>query len=44
MPESTAERPLAAHARAIAEADLQSHRGRVTNLIGLVIEATGLRA
>jgi flagellum-specific ATP synthase len=44
VPESTAERPLAAYARAIAEADLQSHRGRVTNLIGLVIEATGLRA
>jgi flagellum-specific ATP synthase len=44
MPEPTAERPLAAYSRAIAEADLQSHRGRVTNLIGLVIEATGLRA
>jgi flagellum-specific ATP synthase len=44
VPESTAERPLAAYARTIAEADLHSHRGRVTNLIGLVIEATGLRA
>jgi flagellum-specific ATP synthase len=44
VPEGTSERPLAAYARAIAEADLQSHRGRVTNLIGLVIEATGLRA
>jgi flagellum-specific ATP synthase len=44
VPEPTAERPLAAYSRAIAEADLQSHRGRVTNLIGLVIEATGLRA
>jgi flagellum-specific ATP synthase len=30
--------------RAVRDADLCSARGRVTNLIGLVIEATGLRA
>ncbi len=29
---------------AVAAADLARHRGRVTNLIGLVVEATGLRA
>ena len=44
MSEGLLARPLAAHARAIAEADLHRHRGRVVNLIGLVIEATGLRA
>jgi flagellum-specific ATP synthase len=42
--DTVAERPLAAYARAVDEADLHRHRGRVTNLIGLVIEATGLRA
>ncbi len=44
MADTVAERPLAAYARAIDDADLHRHRGRVTNLIGLVIEATGLRA
>jgi flagellum-specific ATP synthase len=44
VPDAVADRPLAAYARAITEADLQCHRGRVVNLIGLVIEATGLRA
>lgn len=44
MSESLLARPLAAQSRAIAEADLHRHRGRVVNLIGLVIEATGLRA
>ena len=37
-------RPLGRARRALADADLQRRRGRVTNLIGLVIEATGLRA
>jgi flagellum-specific ATP synthase len=36
--------PLEAQARALREADLCQARGYVTNLIGLVIEATGLRA
>ena len=44
MSEGVLARPLAAQARAIAGADLHRHRGRVVNLIGLVIEATGLRA
>jgi flagellum-specific ATP synthase len=44
VPEGMRARPLAAHAGAIGEADLHRHRGRVVNLIGLVIEATGLRA
>jgi flagellum-specific ATP synthase len=44
LAEPVAERPLAAYAEAIGEVDLHRHRGRVTNLIGLVIEATGLRA
>jgi flagellum-specific ATP synthase len=42
--DAVGDRPLEAYARAISEADLQCHRGRVTNLIGLVIEATGLKA
>jgi flagellum-specific ATP synthase len=37
-------RTLERYREAIREADLQRRRGRVKNLIGLVIEATGLRA
>src|SRR4249919_1938420 len=40
MPESGLER----FSQTLLSADLQRTRGRVTNLIGLVIEATGLRA
>jgi len=39
-----AEAPLAEGFRAVRAADLCVARGRVTNLIGLVIEASGLRA
>src|SRR3954469_88519 len=35
---------LAPYFEAVHSADLMRHRGRVTSLIGLVIEATGLRA
>jgi flagellum-specific ATP synthase len=35
---------LAPYFEAVHTADLMRHRGRVTSLIGLVIEATGLRA
>ena len=40
MPDAT----LARERAALAQSDLHRHRGRVTNLIGLVVEATGLRA
>src|SRR5215216_6116792 len=40
MPEAALERAL----DAVQRADLHRRRGRVTNLIGLVIEATGLDA
>src|SRR5690242_16318816 len=40
MADATLER----FAGALRDADLQERRGRVTDLIGLVIEATGLRA
>jgi flagellum-specific ATP synthase len=40
MADATLER----YAAAVREADIHGLRGRVTNLIGLVIEATGLRA
>jgi flagellum-specific ATP synthase len=39
----TAPRPLARVAQAIEEADLSQRRGRVSDLIGLIIEATGLQ-
>ncbi len=35
---------LAGYRQALRDADLHQRRGRVSNLIGLVIEATGLRA
>ncbi len=39
-----ADATLARHSAALLNADLHRARGRVTNLIGLVIECTGLRA
>jgi flagellum-specific ATP synthase len=39
-----ADATLARHSAALLSADLYRTRGRVTNLIGLVIECTGLRA
>ena len=39
-----AEDPLARSVAALEESDLYRYRGRVSNLIGLVIEATGLKS